>query len=116
MKNFLMNAKIIVGIGNIYANEALFKAGILPQRAASRISRQRYQRLIQALRFVLRQAIRQGGTTLKDFSNAEGKPGYFQLKLKVYGRDGLPCMRCRRPITRCLIGGRSSFYCRSCQV
>ena len=116
VKNFLMNASIIVGVGNIYANESLFRARISPLRAAGRISRQRYQRLLRALRFVLRQAIRQGGSSVKDFTKADGQPGYFQLLLKVYDREGLPCRRCRRPITRCIIGGRSSFYCRSCQV
>lgn len=116
VKNFIMDARMVAGVGNVYANEALFGAGISPLRPAGCVSRERCRRLARALRLVLRQAIRQGGTTLKDFTNADGKPGYFQRTLKVYGREGLSCVRCQRPITRRVIGGRSSFYCRSCQV
>ncbi|MFQ5643833.1 MAG: bifunctional DNA-formamidopyrimidine glycosylase/DNA-(apurinic or apyrimidinic site) lyase [Thiogranum sp.] len=115
IKSFLMDSHNVVGVGNIYASEALFRAGIHPARAAGRISRQRYAKLVNAVKQVLTEAIRQGGTTLRDFSNGEGKPGYFQQSLNVYGRSGKPCPVCTTPIREARTGQRSTFYCPRCQ-
>jgi len=115
VKSFLMDSHNVVGVGNIYASEALFRAGIHPARAAGRISRQRYGKLVDAVKQVLTEAIRQGGTTLRDFSNSEGRPGYFQQSLKVYGRTGEPCPDCATPLRETRTGQRSTFYCPHCQ-
>lgn len=115
VKNFIMNAQVVVGVGNIYASEALFKAGIHPKRAASRISLRRYGFLVQAIKDVLHDAIRSGGTTLRDFSQSDGKPGYFQQQLNVYGRVNQACVMCSHPIKKTCIGQRSSYYCPKCQ-
>jgi formamidopyrimidine-DNA glycosylase len=115
IRDLLLDSHIVAGIGNIYANEALFRAGIDPRRAAGRISRQRCERLVQALREVLQAAIEAGGSTLRDFRRADGRPGYFQLDLKVYGREGEPCPVCGSPIRRQVHGARSLFYCPKCQ-
>ena len=115
VKAFLMDQRVVVGIGNIYANEALFRAGIHPRRSAGRISRIRYRHLAGAIRETLGAAIAQGGTTLKDFEQADGRPGYFALTLQVYGRGGRPCGRCGTTIRQREIGGRSSWYCPHCQ-
>ena len=115
VKNFLMDARIVVGLGNIYVTEALFAAGVHPLRAAGRISSERWQRLADTVQVVLRKAIDEGGTTLRDFRNAEGREGYFQVSLAAYGRTGLPCPRCGEPIRRIVLAGRSTFYCRRCQ-
>jgi formamidopyrimidine-DNA glycosylase len=115
VKSFLMEQKTIVGVGNIYASEALHAAGIAPWLAAGTISRRRYGRLVDEVRTVLQRAIAAGGTTLRDFQNAAGKPGYFSQELAVYGRDGQKCRNCGREIQRMRIGGRSSFYCPGCQ-
>ncbi len=115
IKQFIMDSHIVTGVGNIYASEALFLAGIHPLRAAGRISQQRYQRLAQAIQQVLSDAIAQGGTTLRDFYNGEGKPGYFQQQLKVYGRTDQPCARCGRAIVQIKQGQRSTFFCSACQ-
>jgi len=115
IKNFIMDAHIVVGIGNIYASEALYRAGIHPNRAAGRIGRERYGRLVMAVRDVLEEALAAGGTTLRDFANSDGKPGYFRRELKVYGRAGEPC-DCRTGVIRQqVIGQRSSFFCPRCQ-
>jgi len=116
VKNFIMNGKIVVGVGNIYASEALFMAGIHPNRAAGRISAARYDALAAAIRDVLDRAIRHGGTTLRDFVNSDGNPGYFAQELLVYEREGKPCFRCGTPIRRKVIGQRSSYYCAKCQL
>lgn len=116
VRDFLMNTRVLAGVGNIYANEALFLAGIRPNRAAGKISRERYERLALAIRETLEKAIRAGGTTLRDFQNADGLPGYFQQTLNVYGRKGEPCPVCRRPIRARKLGQRSAFYCPSCQT
>jgi formamidopyrimidine-DNA glycosylase len=116
VKSLLMDSHIVVGVGNIYANESLFLAGIRPERPAGIISLQEYQRLADAVKTVLEQAIAQGGTTLRDFINPEGKPGYFQQSLNVYGRTGQPCLKCANPIKVIKIGQRSSFFCSSCQT
>lgn len=115
IKNFIMDAHVVVGVGNIYANEALFLAGIHPQRAARRISRARYLRLAEAIKTVLQAAIKMGGTTLRDFVGGDGQPGYFKQTLRVYDRAGQPCHHCATPISISRIGQRSSFYCRHCQ-
>ena len=116
IKQFIMDAKIVVGIGNIYASEALFLSGIHPMRRAGCISMVRYNALVVAIKKVLKNAIKKGGTTLKDFVQENGRPGYFQFSLKVYGRDGLPCFKCSNSIVRRTIGQRSSFYCVNCQT
>ncbi len=115
VKAFIMDAHTVVGVGNIYASESLFLAGIRPSLAAGRISKVRYQRLVEHIRIVLARAIAQGGTTLKDFVNSDGQAGYFAQQLKVYGRAGEPCPHCGSPIKQQLIGQRASFYCPRCQ-
>ena len=115
VKNFIMDGKVVVGVGNIYASEALYMSGIHPGRQAGRISAERYAALVASIRDVLERAIRQGGTTLRDFNQSDGNPGYFAQELLVYGREGLPCFQCQAPIRRKVIGQRSSFYCASCQ-
>ncbi|WP_455198971.1 bifunctional DNA-formamidopyrimidine glycosylase/DNA-(apurinic or apyrimidinic site) lyase [Kaarinaea lacus] len=115
IKAFIMDSKIVVGVGNIYANEALFRAGIRPTIAAGRISKARYHDLVQAIKTVLEEAILQGGTTLRDFSNEQGKPGYFSQKLLVYGRAGEPCTACGTTIKQTRQNQRASFYCPQCQ-
>ena len=115
VRDFIMDSHIVVGVGNIYANEALFRAGIDPRRAAGRISRARYGRLASAIREILVAAIQVGGTTLRDFSDAKGDPGYFQQTLMVYGRDGQPCKVCGSTVRRVVSGNRSVFFCGRCQ-
>ncbi|MDT8407656.1 MAG: bifunctional DNA-formamidopyrimidine glycosylase/DNA-(apurinic or apyrimidinic site) lyase [Methylococcales bacterium] len=115
VKTLIMDARCVVGVGNIYANEALFLAGIRPDRAANRISRQRYQTLAAAIKTVLDNAIRQGGTTLRDFVNSQGKPGYFQQQLAVYGRKNQPCRQCGQPLMEQRLANRSSVFCPLCQ-
>jgi len=115
IKSFLMDQKIVVGVGNIYASEALFRAGIDPSRAAGSLSRKDFPLLVEAIKAVLSEAIGQGGTTLRDFSDAHGRPGYFAQQLQVYGRKDLPCLVCGTPIRVRRIGGRSSFDCPHCQ-
>jgi len=115
IKQFIMNSRIIVGIGNIYASEALYMAGIYPKRAAGKVSRKKYQLLAEVIREVLNDAIAQGGTSLRDFVNGHGQPGYFKLHLNVYGKAGEPCISCRIPIREIRQGQRSTFYCPKCQ-
>lgn len=115
IKNFIMDGHVVVGVGNIYASEALFRAGIRPQAAAGSISRERYARLTAAIKAVLAEAIQQGGTTLRDFIGGDGKPGYFKQQLSVYGREGEACLVCGATIKNSRIGQRSSFYCSKCQ-
>lgn len=115
IKSFLMDGRLIVGVGNIYATESLFRAGIHPARSVSRISRPRWDRLAGTVVEVLEQAISQGGTTLNDFADGLGQSGYFQVSLSAYGREGEPCPACGRPIRRQVQSGRSTFYCPSCQ-
>ncbi len=115
IRDLLIDGRIIAGIGNIYANEALFAAGIDPRRAAGRISRARYARLGDAIRETLREAIEAGGTTLRDFRGGDGRPGYFQQSLKVYGRRNAPCPRCHTPLRGQSVGARSVFFCPRCQ-
>lgn len=115
VKSFIMNGHIVVGVGNIYASEALFRAGIHPLRAAGRISKLRYRWLASGIRDVLEEAIGQGGTTLRDFSSSDGQPGYFGQELAVYGREGLSCIQCEAPVRKKRIGQRASYYCTTCQ-
>ena len=115
VKAFIMDSKVVVGVGNIYANEALFLAGINPVRSAGRISRTRYRALGEAIRRVLARAIEAGGTTLRDFTDSEGQPGYFKQSLNVYGRAGQPCTSCKTPLKEIRMGGRSTVYCVNCQ-
>jgi len=115
VKLFIMNAQTVVGVGNIYASEALFAAGIHPRRPAGRISRARYDLLADTIRTTLSDAIELGGTSLRDFTVGDGTPGYFGQSLKVYGRDGTACPRCGEPIRREIIGQRSTFFCPRCQ-
>lgn len=115
VKSFIMDSKLVVGVGNIYASEALFRAGISPLREAGSIGAARYGRLADAVVEVLTASIEQGGTTLRDFVNEAGKPGYFQQTLNVYGREGEACKMCGGVIVSKRIGQRSSFYCPACQ-
>ena len=115
VKAFLMDQRIVVGVGNIYAAEALFAAGISPWRAAGRVSRARYVVLADAARAILLAAIERGGTTLRDFISPDGVPGYFEQELSVYGRGGEPCRSCGRPLRQDWIGQRASAWCAHCQ-
>lgn len=115
IKQFIMNATIVVGVGNIYASESLFESGIHPKRSAGRVSNKRLSILSNAIKSVLERAIDAGGTTLRDFHGGDGEPGFFQRQLDVYGRDGLPCRNCKSPITTVILGQRSTFYCKVCQ-
>jgi len=115
VKNFLMNQKVVVGVGNIYASEVLFRCGIHPEKPINEIPRTQLGKLVVEIKTVLQEAIDQGGTTIKDFQNAEGKPGYFKQQLRVYGRDGEPCVSCYNEIRKIKLGGRSTFYCLECQ-
>ena len=115
IKPFIMDSKVVVGVGNIHASESLFRAGIDPSRAAGRISLARYRQLAESIREVLQEAIAAGGTTLRDFSDQDGRPGYFTQQLKVYGRDGEPCSTCGKTITKIQLGQRSTYFCRQCQ-
>jgi formamidopyrimidine-DNA glycosylase len=115
IKPFIMNAGVVVGVGNIYASEALFAAGIHPRRSAGRISAARMEALCASIKSVLARAIAAGGTTLRDFHGGDGEPGYFRQQLDAYGREGLPCPRCLTPISAIVLGQRSTFYCKRCQ-
>ncbi|MBP8924416.1 MAG: bifunctional DNA-formamidopyrimidine glycosylase/DNA-(apurinic or apyrimidinic site) lyase [Pseudomonadales bacterium] len=116
VKQLLMDGRIVVGVGNIYANEALCLAGIHPLRQAGRVSLRRYRTLADAVRTVLGNAIAQGGTTLRDYVNGTGSPGYFSLSLRVYGREGEPCLHCGQPIRAVRSAQRATFYCSNCQT
>lgn len=115
VKQFIMDAKVVVGVGNIYASEALHLAGIHPKRSAGRVSMNRLCRLVDSIKAVLRQAIEAGGTTLSDFHGSDGEPGYFQQQLNVYGREGEACGTCEEAIRAIVLGQRSTFYCKNCQ-
>jgi len=115
IKSLLMNAHMVVGVGNIYANEALYRCGIHPGRAAGKISEVRLKLLVETVRSVLTEAIDAGGSTISDFVKADGKPGYFAHQFKVYGREGENCYLCGKTIRRIVQSGRSTFYCSGCQ-
>ena len=115
IKTFIMDQKFVVGVGNIYASESLFMAGIHPKKAAGKVSKAKFELLVDAIKKVLAKAISEGGTTLKDFVGGDGKPGYFAQQLNVYGRAGEPCPNCDKPIKQVVLGQRSTFYCTRCQ-
>ena len=115
VKTFIMDNHVVVGVGNIYASEALFKAGIRPDRPCSKVSLVRYERLVSSIRDTLARAIEQGGTTLRDFVGGDGKPGYFKQELLVYGKAGQPCTHCSSLIKEIRLGNRSTCFCSKCQ-
>lgn len=115
VKNFIMDSHNVVGIGNIYANESLFMAGIHPKRKAGAQSLKRCERLAQSIREILNRSIKQGGTSLRDFTDGHGRPGYFQQQLNVYAKAGQPCPKCKAPIRSCRLNQRSTYYCTNCQ-
>lgn len=115
IKQLLMNSQVVVGVGNIYASEALFRARIHPKRPAGRLTKPQLAKLARAVKAVLTQAIRVGGTTLRDYVSADGTPGYFRQRLYVYERTGKPCRVCRAPIRQVVLGQRSTYYCARCQ-
>lgn len=115
IKLVIMDAKAVVGVGNIYASEALFRAGIRPQLAANKLTRPRLVKLVEAIRSVLAESIEEGGTTLRDFLNSDGKPGYFKQRLFVYERKGEPCHGCGNAVSQAVLGQRSTYWCALCQ-
>ena len=115
IKNVIMDARLLAGVGNIYASEALFRAGIHPKTAAGKLSQQRCQRLTREIKATLEDALQAGGSSLRDFFGADGNPGYFQQQYFVYGRTGAPCRVCGNPIKTLRQGQRSTFYCSTCQ-
>jgi formamidopyrimidine-DNA glycosylase len=115
VKAFLMDQKIVVGVGNIYVAEALFAAGVSPMRAAGKVSRERYADIAREVRTILDYAIRRGGTTLRDFISPDGAPGYFEQELSVYGRGGAPCPRCGRALKQSMLAQRATTWCGHCQ-
>jgi formamidopyrimidine-DNA glycosylase len=115
IKSALLNQKLLRGVGNIYADEALFRAGIRPRRRASTIAREKLARLHKTVRDVLTEAIALGGSSISDYVGADGEEGFFQLEHRVYGREGAPCLTCKSPIRRVVLSGRSSHYCSNCQ-
>ncbi|MCY7295762.1 bifunctional DNA-formamidopyrimidine glycosylase/DNA-(apurinic or apyrimidinic site) lyase [Alteromonas sp. a30] len=115
VKKFVMDQKVVVGIGNIYATEALFSAGIRPDKPASKVTKAQYQKFVSAAKLILENAIHQGGTTLKDFIGGDGKPGYFAQELLTYGRAGLPCITCNTTLKDIKLNNRASVYCPKCQ-
>jgi formamidopyrimidine-DNA glycosylase len=115
IKSALLNQKLLSGVGNIYADEALFRAGIRPRRRAASLTREQLRKLHSALKEVLNEAIAVGGSSINDYVDAEGREGFFQLQHRVYGREGEPCLVCATPIKRVIIAGRSSHYCPHCQ-
>jgi len=115
IKSALLNQKLLSGVGNIYADEALFRASVRPRRQAASLTRSEFEKLRSGLRQVLRHAIRLGGSSVSDYVDADGREGFFQLKHRVYGREGQPCLVCGTPIKRVIIAGRSSHYCPHCQ-
>jgi len=115
VKAFIMDQKNVVGVGNIYANEALFQAGIDPARSAGRIGLKRYEKLVVSIKTILKKAIVAGGTTISDFRQSDGRPGYFDQQLLVYGRDGEKCPNCDNSIKSTRLGQRSTYYCPHCQ-
>ena len=115
LKNFLMDSRVVAGIGNIYACEILFHAGLNPQKKISRVSKKDWEKIVASCRHILQKAIQCGGTTISDFVSASGKTGYFQLELQTYGRQGQPCSCCATPIAKKTMAGRATFFCPECQ-
>ena len=116
LKNFLMDSRVVVGIGNIYASEIAHEAMIAPTRPAKKVSRQEWQTIVEQTKWVLNRAIAAGGSTIANFVDSSGQPGYFQLELKVYGQAGKPCRRCGAPIVKETLAGRATFFCGACQT
>jgi formamidopyrimidine-DNA glycosylase len=116
VKQFIMTAQVVVGVGNIYASESLFRAGINPKRAAGRIARHRYALLAESIRHILARSIEAGGTTLRDFYGGDGEPGYFKQQLEVYDREGEHCRTCNTIIKAFVQGQRTTYYCKTCQT
>jgi formamidopyrimidine-DNA glycosylase len=115
IKSALLNQKLLRGVGNIYADESLFRAGIRPRRRAATVTREQFQKLHRAVQEVLKEAITLGGSSISDYVDADGEEGFFQLQHRVYGREGEPCLVCKTPVKRVVIAGRSSHYCPKCQ-
>lgn len=115
IKSALLNQNLLRGVGNIYADESLFRAGVRPRRRAASLTREELTKLHRAIKEVLREAIKAGGSSISDYVDADGEKGFFQLRHRVYGREGEPCLKCKTPIKRIVIGGRSSHYCPKCQ-
>ena len=115
LKNFLMDNRVVVGIGNIYASEILFQAGLKPERKICRLTKKHWVEVVKSCHYVLEKAIKSGGTTISDFVNESGKNGYFQLELQAYGKQGEPCSCCAAPIKKITMAGRSTFFCPKCQ-
>jgi formamidopyrimidine-DNA glycosylase len=115
IKSALLNQKLLRGVGNIYADESLFRAGLRPRRRAATITREQLAKLLTAIREVLKEAIALGGSSISDYVNSDGEEGFFQLQHRVYGRESEPCLVCKKPIKRIVIAGRSSHYCPKCQ-
>jgi formamidopyrimidine-DNA glycosylase len=115
IKNFLMDQKVVVGVGNIYASEVLFRTRVDPRLSANKVSREKLEALVNEIKLVLQEAIEQEGTTIRDFEGSDGKPGYFKQQLQVYGREDQPCVKCHAPVRKVKQGGRSTFYCSGCQ-
>jgi formamidopyrimidine-DNA glycosylase len=115
IKSALLNQKLLRGVGNIYADESLFRTGIRPRRRASTIRRDQFSKLLASVKEVLKEAIALGGSSISDYVDADGEEGFFQLQHRVYGREGEPCLVCKTPIKRIVIAGRSSHYCPNCQ-
>ena len=116
VKLFLMEGRVVAGIGNIYANEILFAAGIRPEYPAGEVNEKQWQAVVRHSRRILRLAIKSGGTTISDFLNANGESGYFQLDLQIYGRTGQPCRICATPVIKTVLGGRATYCCPTCQT
>ena len=115
IKNAIMDSHIVVGVGNIYASEALHDSGIRPNRISKKVSMKEVVSLVKSIKNIIKEAIKKGGSTMNDFFDVNGSNGYFQNEHKVYGRDGLPCFQCHHPITQLRLGQRSSFFCKKCQ-
>jgi len=115
IKSALLNQKLLRGVGNIYADESLFRAGIRPRRQAAKVSREELKKLHEAVQEVLKEAIKLGGSSVSDYVDADGEEGFFQLQHRVYGREGEACLVCKGPVKRIVIAGRSSHYCARCQ-
>ncbi len=116
VKSFIMDGKVVVGVGNIYATEALYQTNIHPEQPAGTLNLQTYNALAAAIKSILKKAIKKGGTTLKDFSQSDGSPGYFSIQLQAYGKTGQPCPRCHTPFEMIRLGQRSTVFCPHCQV
>jgi formamidopyrimidine-DNA glycosylase len=115
LKNFLMDSRIIAGIGNIYANEILFAASMSPQETVNTVTSKEWKKIISSTRKILKEAIRAGGSTISDFLGSSGNPGYFQVQFNVYDRSGSSCKKCTTTISKSIIGGRATYFCPHCQ-